>query len=53
MRQAEICVVQHTATEDQRRRVQAMAEVRTRAERRRTWMAFDQPTTGASGDPAH
>jgi hypothetical protein len=39
MRQAEIAVVEHRATPDQRRRVQAMAGLRTRDERRRTWMA--------------
>lgn len=41
MRDAEVAVVQHTATADQRRRVEAMAQVRGRAERRRVWMAFD------------
>jgi hypothetical protein len=41
MRAAEIAVVQHTATADQRRRVAAMAQVRTRADRRRVWMDFD------------
>jgi hypothetical protein len=41
MRQAEIAVVQHCATEDQRRRVQAMGEAHTRADRRRIWMAYD------------
>jgi hypothetical protein len=41
MREAEIAVVQHYATEDQRRRVEAMSSVRTRAERRRLWMADD------------
>jgi Domain of unknown function (DUF4383) len=53
MREAEHCVVQHTASEDQRRRVQAMAQVRTRAERRRTWMSFDQPATAATVDTAN
>ena len=43
MRQAEIAVVEHRATDDQRRRVAAMAQVHTRADRRRTWMAFDGP----------
>jgi hypothetical protein len=42
MREAEIAVVQHYATEDQRRRVQAMSAVRTRDGRRRIWMAFDE-----------
>ena len=41
MRQAEIAVVQHVATADQRRRVAAMARVHTRLERRRVWMSFD------------
>jgi hypothetical protein len=41
MRAAELAVVQHVATAEQRRRVAAMAAVRTRAERRRVWMAFD------------
>jgi len=41
MRAAEIAVVQHTADADQQRRVSAMAQVRGRAERRRTWTSFD------------
>ncbi|MGY1615201.1 DUF4383 domain-containing protein [Geodermatophilus sp. SYSU D00691] len=41
MREAEVAVVQHVATADQRRRVAAMAQVRGRAERRRVWMSFD------------
>jgi hypothetical protein len=41
MRAAEIAVVQHTADADQQRRVAAMAQVRGRAERRRTWTSFD------------
>ena len=41
MRAAEIAVVNHRATPDQLRRVQAMAQVRTRLERRQVWMAFD------------
>lgn len=41
MREAEIAVVQHYATEDQRRRVAAMSQVRTREERRRVWLQFD------------
>ena len=41
MRDAEIAVVNHVATADQRRRVAAMAQVRTRADRRRVWMDFD------------
>jgi hypothetical protein len=40
MRQAEIAVAEHHATEDQRRRVLAMARVRTRDGRRRVWMEF-------------
>jgi len=41
MRDAEIAVVNHVATADQRRRVAAMAEVHSRADRRRVWMEFD------------
>ncbi|MGY1635674.1 DUF4383 domain-containing protein [Geodermatophilus sp. SYSU D00742] len=41
MRDAEVAVVQHTATADQRRRVEAMARVHSRAERRQVWMSFD------------
>jgi hypothetical protein len=41
MRDAELAVVNHVATADQRRRVAAMAALRTREERRRTWMGFD------------
>jgi hypothetical protein len=42
MRDAEVAVVQHLATEDQRRRVEAMARVHSRADRRRVWMSFDE-----------
>jgi hypothetical protein len=42
MRQAELAVVQHVASAEQRRRVAAMAQVRTRADRRRVWMEFDR-----------
>ena len=42
MREAEIAVVEHRATADQRRRVEEMAAVTTRADRRRVWMGFDQ-----------
>ena len=41
MRDAEVAVVQHVATGEQRRRVAAMAEVHSRADRRRVWMSFD------------
>jgi Domain of unknown function (DUF4383) len=41
MREAEVAVVQHRATDDQRRRVQAMCRVHTRDGRRRIWMVFD------------
>jgi Domain of unknown function (DUF4383) len=41
MREAEIAVAQHTCTEDQRRRVEAMAAAHTRGDRRRIWMEFD------------
>ena len=42
MRDAEVAVVNHVATADQLRRVQAMAQVRTRLERRQVWMSFDR-----------
>ncbi len=41
MRAAEIAVVNRTATPEQQRRVAAMAQVRTRLDRRRVWMEFD------------
>jgi hypothetical protein len=41
MRDAEVAVVQHVATNEQRRRVAAMAKVHNRADRRRVWMSFD------------
>ncbi|MCA0144111.1 DUF4383 domain-containing protein [Blastococcus sp. LR1] len=41
MRAAETAVVQHVASAEQRRRVEAMAQVRSRSERRRVWMSFD------------
>ena len=41
MREAEIAVVNHVATAEQRRRVAAMASERTRAGRRRVWMELD------------
>jgi hypothetical protein len=47
MREAEIAVVERRATAEQRRRVQAMARVHTRDERRRVWMSFDLPTPSA------
>lgn len=40
MREAEMAVVEHRATADQRRRVEAMAQVTTRHERRRVWTSF-------------
>jgi hypothetical protein len=42
MREAEIAVVQHLATSDQQRRVQAMSSVHSRDGRRRIWMAYDE-----------
>jgi uncharacterized protein DUF4383 len=44
MRDAELAVVEHRATADQQRRVEAMAKVRTRADRRAVWMSFDGAT---------
>ena len=49
MREAEIAVVEHRATADQRRRVEAMAPERTRAERRRVWRTHDAPSRPGSG----
>ncbi len=43
MREAELAVSEHRATDDQRRRVRAMAAVHTRGDRRRVWMEFDPP----------
>ena len=42
MREAELAVIEHRASEDQERRVDAMARVRTRADRREVWMSFDR-----------
>ncbi|MGY1653077.1 DUF4383 domain-containing protein [Geodermatophilus sp. SYSU D01119] len=42
MREAEVAVVQHVASFEQRRRVDAMAKVQTRRERREVWMSFDR-----------
>lgn len=42
MREAEIAVVNHVATAEQRRRVAAMAAERTRAGRRRVWTEFEK-----------
>ena len=41
MREAELAVVEHRATPEQRRRVEAMAQVRTRADRRAVWMSME------------
>jgi hypothetical protein len=46
MREAEIAVVEHYATAEQHRRVQAMRPAHTRVERRRIWMEFDRPSSG-------
>ncbi len=42
MRDAEVAVVQHVASFEQRRRVAAMAQVTSRKERREVWMSFDR-----------
>jgi hypothetical protein len=44
MREAELAVIEHRATEVQQARVAAMAKVRTRSARREVWMSYDQPT---------
>jgi hypothetical protein len=46
MRDAELAVAEHRATTDQQRRVAAMAQVRTRADRRAVWMSFEQARLG-------
>jgi uncharacterized protein DUF4383 len=52
MRDAELAVSNHVGTEDQRRRVQAMAAVHTRGDRRRVWMEFDARQTVPTTPPA-
>jgi Domain of unknown function (DUF4383) len=53
MREAELAVSNHVGTEDQRRRVRAMAQVHTRADRRRVWMEFDAARQAAiAAEPA-
>jgi uncharacterized protein DUF4383 len=49
MRAAEIAVVEHRATPDQRLRVGAMSRVHTRDERRQVWMSFDRHPLPAPG----
>jgi hypothetical protein len=49
MRDAEVAVVQHVASFDQRRRVAAMAQVTSRADRRRVWMSFDEDARRSRG----
>ena len=44
MREAEIAVVQRYASDDQRRRVQAMSRVHTREDRRRVWQEYGVST---------
>ena len=41
MREAEVAVVEHRSTPDQQRRVEAMARVTTRQDRRQVWLSFD------------
>ena len=45
IREAEIAVVNHVATADQRRRVAAMAAERTRAGRRRVWLELESSSS--------
>jgi hypothetical protein len=40
MREAELAVLEHRASDEQRRRVEAMHAVHTREDRRRVWMSF-------------
>ena len=60
IREAEIAVCNHTATPEQRRRVEAMAQGRTRLERRRVWLELDAQARAAAAreqaevaSPAH
>jgi len=46
MRAAELAVAEHRATPEQARRVAAMAEVRTRADRRRVWVECERTAIG-------
>ncbi|WP_448614441.1 DUF4383 domain-containing protein [Modestobacter sp. URMC 112] len=46
MRAAELAVAEHRATPEQARRVAAMAEVRTRADRRRVWTECERTAIG-------
>jgi len=46
MRRAERAVAEHRATPEQERRVAAMAQVRSRAERREVWTSFDRSALG-------
>jgi hypothetical protein len=46
MREAELAVIEHRATDDQLARVQAMAKVRSRSARRTVWMSYDRPMVG-------
>ena len=45
MREAEVAVVNHVASAEQRRRVAAMARVTSRGDRRRVWMEFDRASS--------
>jgi hypothetical protein len=51
MREAELAVSEHRASEDQRRRVRAMAAVHTRGDRRRVWMELDPPPAPPADPP--
>jgi hypothetical protein len=46
MREAELAVIEHRASPDQAYRVAAMAQVRTRADRRRVWMECSRTPLG-------
>jgi hypothetical protein len=45
MREAELAVMEHRATRDQAHRVAQMAQVRTRADRRRVWVECGRTTS--------
>ena len=52
MREAEIAVVQHTATPDQHSRVEQMAQAHHRSDRRRVWMDLEAAGRDGARDDA-
>jgi hypothetical protein len=52
MREAELAVCEHRATDEQRRRVQAMAVAHTRADRRRIWLELEAAQAASTAEAA-